>query len=221
MTVVVVIGNVLTGAEVTALREAIATLSFQDGRATAGRYARGVNMNEQAAKSDALRVVLTKATDALHKNEVFRSVARPRKIVRSQISRHEPGMDYGAQVDDAIMAGSRTDLSFSLFLSEPESYEGGALIMEDAVEDRRFRPDPGDAVVYPTSVLHRVEPVTRGQRLAVVGWVQSWVRDPAQREVLHDLDVAASGMFASQGKTPDFDRLSKARMNLYRMWAEG
>ena len=218
---VIVIGNVLTRAEVRAMREAIVALPFRDGRATAGRYARDVKMNQQAASSDALRVVLTKATDALHKNEVFRSVARPRKIVRSLISRYEPGMEFGSHVDDPIMAGARTDLSFTLFLSDPVSYEGGGLIMEEAVEDRRFRLDPGDAVVYPTSVLYRVEPVTRGERLAVVGWVQSWVRDPAQREVLHDLDVAANGMFASQGKTPEFDRLLKARMNLYRMWAEG
>ncbi|MGR3518777.1 MAG: 2OG-Fe(II) oxygenase, partial [Roseovarius sp.] len=106
-------------------------------------------------------------------------------------------------------------------LSEEDSYDGGGLIIQDAVEERRFRLAPGDLVLYPTSALHRVEPVTEGTRLAVVGWVQSWVRDPAQREVLHDLDVAAAAVFAQAGKSAHFDRLHKAKTNLYRMWAEG
>lgn len=218
---VFVIGDVLTTAEVAALREAATALPYQDGRATAGRYARGVKQNEQARKSDALSAVLQKVTDALSGHEVFRSVARPRKFVRTLVSRYSPGMEYGTHVDDAIMAGARTDMSFTLFLSDPDSYEGGGLIMQEPTEDRRFRLDAGDAVLYPTSVLHRVEPVAQGERLAVVGWIQSWVRDPAQREILHDLDVAANAVFQRDGKSEHFDRLLKAKANLYRMWAEG
>ncbi|APX90430.1 Fe2+-dependent dioxygenase [Brevirhabdus pacifica] len=218
---VFVLGNVLDQAEVAALREAATALPYKDGRATAGRYARGVKRNEQAAKSDALSAVLSKATEALSRHEVFRSVARPRKFVRTLVSRYGPGMEYGTHVDDAIMAGARTDMSFTLFLSPLDSYEGGGLIMEEQIEDRRFRLEPGDAVLYPTSVLHRVEGVTSGERLAIVGWIQSWVRDPARREVLHDLDVAADALFRDSGKTPHFDRLLKAKANLYRMWAEG
>ena len=218
---IAVLGNILGAAEVAALREAIAQLPFQDGRATAGRYARGVKNNEQAEKSKELAAVLAKATDAMQKNPLFRSIARPRKFPRSLVSRYVPGMEYGTHVDDAIMAGARTDLSFTLFLSEPSEYEGGGLVMEETVEDRRFRLEPGDAVLYPTSALHRVEPDSSGERLAIVGWVQSWVRDPAQREILHDLDVAADAVFRNAGKTAEFDRLLKAKMNLYRMWAEG
>jgi PKHD-type hydroxylase len=155
------------------------------------------------------------------RHEVFRSAARPRKFTRLLLSRYEAGMEYGTHVDDAIMAGARTDLSLTLFLSEPKEYEGGGLVMEEAAEARVFRLAPGDAILYPTSVLHRVEPVRRGARVAVVGWVRSWVRDPARREVLHDLDAATEAVFRRDGKSAHFDRLFKAKTNLYRMWAEG
>lgn len=216
-----VIGDVLSTAEVVALREAAADLPFQDGRASAGRFAAGVKNNEQAENSPVLEAILDKVKAALDGNPLFRSVARPRRYTRMLVSRYEPGMEYGSHVDDAIMGGARTDLSFTLFLSDPEAYDGGGLIMEEAVEDRRFRVDAGDMVLYPTGQLHRVEPVTRGTRLAVVGWVQSWVRDPARREVLHDLDTATQAVFEAGGKTQHFDRLLKAKTNLYRMWAEG
>jgi len=218
---IAVLGGVLDATEAAALREAAAKIDFADGRATAGRYAKPVKHNEQAEDSPALRAIVEKARGALEAHEVLRSVARPRKFTRLILSRYRPGMDYGAHVDDAVMAGARTDLSFTLFLSEPGDYEGGGLVMEDAAEARSFRLAPGDAVLYPTSALHRVAPVTRGERLAVVGWVQSRVRDPARREALHDLDVAAAEMFAATGKTAGFDRLLKAKTNLYRMWADG
>lgn len=216
-----VIGGVLDPHEVAALRDAIAELDFEDGRRTAGRYARDVKSNEQAADTAGRDAILAKVRKALTANEVFTSVARPRKFARMLISRYGPGMEYGTHVDDPIMKGSRTDLSFTLFLSETESYEGGGLVMEDALEERVFRLEPGDMILYPTSALHRVEPVTRGTRLAVVGWVTSWVREAERREILHDLDVAARTLFETQGKTPAFDRLLKAKSNLYRMWAEG
>jgi len=216
-----VLGSVLTPDEAAALREAAARVPFGDGRATAGRYARPVKHNEQAEESPARKAIFEKTRRALMAHEVFRSLARPRRFTRLLLSRYQPGMTYGAHVDDAIMGGARTDLSFTLFLSEPGDYDGGELVMEEQAEARAFRLDPGEAVLYPTSALHRVAPVTRGARLAVVGWVQSWVRDPAQREALHDLDVAAAEVFAQSGKTPAFDRLLKAKTNIYRMWAEG
>jgi PKHD-type hydroxylase len=215
------IGGVLDAHEIGALREAISALDFEDGRRTAGRYARDVKSNEQAADTAEREAIFAKLRKTLNANEVFKSVARPRRYTRMLISRYGPGMQYGTHVDDPIMNGGRTDLSFTLFLSEPDSYEGGGLMLEDALEERVFRLEPGDLILYPTSALHRVEPVTRGTRLAIVGWITSWVRQPDRREVLHDLDVAAREVFDAQGKTPAFDRLLKAKANLYRMWAEG
>jgi PKHD-type hydroxylase len=217
----IVIGGVLDRHEAAALREAAERLPFEDGRRTAGRYAREVKQNEQAAASAGRDALLEKVRRALDGNELFRAAARPRKFARLLLSRYRPGMEYGFHVDDPIMAGSRTDLSFTLFLSEPAAYQGGGLVVDDAIEERVIRLDPGDMLLYPTSALHRVEPVTQGERVAVVGWVTSWVRDPARREVLFDLDEAARAIFAAHGKTEAFDRLFKAKSNLYRMWAEG
>jgi len=152
---------------------------------------------------------------------VFQAAARPRRLVRLILSRYRDGQTCGTHVDDAILAGARTDLSFTLFLSEEASYEGGALIVEDALEDRAFRLAPGDMVLYPSNMLHRVELVTSGERLAVVGWVTSWVREPARREVLFDLEQSLNELHAVEGKSALFDRLEKTRTNLLRMWAEG
>ena len=114
----------------------------------------------------------------------------------------------------------RTDLSFTLFLSDPETYDGGALVIEDALEARSIKLQAGDMILYPSTTLHRVEPVTRGERLAVVGWVQSQIRNGEQREILFDLDQAVEAAHAAEGKSPQFDRLAKTRANLLRMWAE-
>lgn len=217
----VVIGNVLDAHEVEALREIAGDLDFKDGRSTAGRYARDVKSNLQADASTARETIFAKVQASLNDNEVFRAVARPRHFARLLVSRYDADMEYGLHVDDPIMQGSRTDLSFTLFLSEPESYEGGGLVIDDPIEERVIRLNAGDVVLYPSTTLHSVEQVTAGERLAVVGWVTSWVRDPAKREILYDLDVVARETFDASGKTPAFDRLLKAKSNLYRMWAEG
>ena len=166
---VAVIGNVLTGVEVAALREAAATLAFQDGRATAGRYAKDVKQNEQAKGGAALEAILEKVRNALDGHELFRSIARPRHFTRMLLSRYGPGMEYGAHVDDAIMAGARTDMSFTLYLSEEDSYDGGGLIIQDAVEERRNLDEfgaHGDKTVINQCFVRRV-----GGRRVGLGWV--------------------------------------------------
>lgn len=216
----IALDHVLTRHEAAALREAAAGLDFEDGRRTAGRYARGVKHNEQAADTPQREAILAKVRRALEGHETFRLAARPRRFARTLVSRYGPGMEFGLHVDDPIQQGSRTDLSFTLFLSPADSYEGGGLVLQDAIEERVLKLEAGSAILYPTSALHQVEPVTEGERIAVVGWVTSWVRDPGRREVLYDLDLAAKGMFDALGKNPDFDRLHKAKANLYRMWAD-
>lgn len=110
---------------------------------------------------------------------------------------------------------------FTLPLSAPESCDGGGLVIDDGIEERVIRLNADDMVLYSTSALHRVEPVTRGERMAFVGWITSRVPDAARREVLYELDIATREVFGSTGKTPAFNRLFKAKSNLYRMWAEG
>ncbi len=215
-----VIEAVLTPAEVVALRGAATELPFGDGSATAGKHARLVKANDQALPGPALEAILSKIEAALAANPLFRSAARPKALTRLILSRYRTGQTYGLHVDDALMQGLRTDLSFTLFLSGPDSYTGGALIIEDHFEARAIKLKAGDLILYPSTTLHRVEPVAHGERLAVVGWVQSLIRDSGQREVLFDLDQAIETLFTSQGKTPLFDTLAKTRSNLIRMWAE-
>jgi PKHD-type hydroxylase len=214
----IVISDVLNAQDLAALQGAANALEYEDGRATAGRYARDVKSNLQAKKSPQLDAIFEKVRKALNANEIVTSVARPRKYARMLVSRYRGGMNYGTHVDDPVMNGHRTDLSFTLSLTDAAAYTGGELVMEDAMEDRAIKLSAGEMVLYPTSALHRVEPVTEGERLAVVGWITSWVRDPARREILHDLDVAARALHEVEGNTPAFDRVFKAKANLSRMW---
>jgi PKHD-type hydroxylase len=215
-----VIGSVLTLDEVRTLRDAVLALPFEDGRRTAGRFAAAVKNNEQAVPGKEREAILARVRDRLLAHPLFVSAARPRGFARMLISRYREGMSYGTHVDDAIMNGARTDLSFTLALSEPADYEGAELVIEDRLDERAIALGAGDMVLYPSTSLHRVEPVTRGERIAVVGWVTSLIRDPAAREVLFDLDQSIEEVHARDGKTPLFDRLAKTRSNLLRRWAE-
>ena len=136
------------------------------------------------------------------------------------ISRYKPGKQYGTHVDDALMRGLRTDISFTLFLSEPETYEGGALVVESAAGEQEFRLAAGAMIVYPSTELHRVESVKKGERLAAVGWARSFIRSSEQREILFDLENARRNIFDLHGKTLAFDQVSKCSANLLRMWAD-
>lgn len=213
------IDGILTVAEAAALRGVAETLTFADGRATAGRIAREIKSNDQAEPSDDLDAIRAKVTEALMAHPVFAAAARPKAMTRLILSRYREGQTYGMHVDDALMQGIRTDLSFTLFLSDPDSYEGGALIVADTAEERAFKLSPGNLILYPSTTLHRVEPVTKGTRLCLVGWVQSWIRDAGQREILFDLDRAIADVHAREGKSALLDTLTKTRSNLIRMWA--
>ncbi|MGB3146746.1 MAG: Fe2+-dependent dioxygenase [Paracoccaceae bacterium] len=213
--------NVLTEAETAAIRKMAEKMPFADGAATAGRFAREIKANDQAAPSPELEGIRGKVAATLAAHRLFQSAARPRGFTPLILSRYREGQTYGVHVDDALMGGLRTDISFTLFLCPPESYEGGALIIADGVEERAFKPGAGDMILYPSTSLHRVEPVSGGTRLALVGWVQSWIRDPAQREILFDLDRSIDEIHAKDGKTALFDQLAKSRSNLLRMWATG
>lgn len=129
-------------------------------------------------------------------------------------------MEYGAHVDDALMNGIRSDVSFTLFLSDPATYEGGELVIETSSGEDDIKLPAGSMIAYPSSSLHRVAPVTRGTRLAAVGWARSLIRDAGRRELLFDLDTARQSLFAREGKTAEFDLLSKTSANLLRMWVE-
>jgi PKHD-type hydroxylase len=145
---------------------------------------------------------------------------RPKKLTPLIFARYGPGETYGSHVDDAIMQGLRTDVSFTLFLSEPDSYEGGELVIDSSGGEESVKLPAGSLFLYPSTFLHRVEPVTKGERLVCVGWARSYLRSAEQRELLFDLDRARRALFARGGKTDEFDILSKCTANLLRMWAD-
>ena len=216
-----VIADVLDAAEVAAAVKALGTAQFVDGRVTAGWSARLVKNNLQAASGDqGIAALRDSITAKIMGNAVFRMAVRPKVLTPLILSRYEPGMAYGTHIDDAMMYDMRTDVSFTLFLSDPATYDGGELVIESTSGEEDVKLPAGSLVAYPSTTLHRVAPVTRGARLAAVGWARSIIRDGAKRELLFDLDTARNAIFVRDGKTAELDLLSKTSANLLRMWAE-
>lgn len=198
-------------------------LEFRDGKATAGWHAREVKANRQAAPGPALRQIQRLLTDALRSHEVVRAAALPLRIVPPLLSRYAQKEHYGNHVDDALMMTdppTRSDLSVTVFLSDPASYAGGELVIVSPAGEEAIKLGAGDAVVYPSTTIHRVEPVTDGERFVAVTWIQSLVRDAALREILFDLDRARRQVFEREGKGAPFDLIAKAYANLLRHAAE-
>ena len=216
----ILIGNVLSPEEVALVRETLAQATFEDGRLTAGFAARLVKENLQAANDRKTETVRKLVETRIREHEVFALAVRPKAFTTIMFSAYEPGMHYGSHVDDALMQGMRTDVSFTLFLSDPASYEGGELVIESAAGEDAVKLAPGSLVAYPATTLHRVNDVTHGARLAAVGWARSFIRDPARRELLFDLDTARRRLFAREGKSNEFDLIAKCFANLMRIWVE-
>ncbi len=212
--------GVLSPDEVSQARDALAAGAFAPGAATAGWHARQVKDNDQLEAGDAAAGAVREMVEAaLRRHAIFPLAIQPRTI-QLMINRYGVGQSYGRHVDDAYMSGMRTDVSLTLFLSDPADYDGGELVIETMAGEQAIKLPAGAAIVYPATSLHRVEPVTRGERLACVGWVESRVRDPGAREILFDLERARRAIFKGQGKTAEFDLISRATANLLRRWGE-
>lgn len=213
-----VIQNVMSAQDVTEVLQQIASLRMEDGRKTAQGMARSVKNNLQHTAREAPELIGRVAKN-VGSNRRFRMLAMPRHIGGVKISRYLEGMEYGRHTDAAIMPGGiRADLSFTLFLSDPSSYDGGELALDTPLGERRVKLPPGALLLYPTGSLHRVLPVTRGERLAVIGWVQSRIREAARRELVLDLEVARRAHLKDVGHDRAADLLLKATENLRRMW---
>jgi PKHD-type hydroxylase len=145
------------------------------------------------------------------------------KLIRPPIlSRYRPGMAYGTHIDNPVMrkpVPMRLDLSITVFLSEPDSYRGGELCVETPYGEKRIKLPAGDAVLYPTTMLHRVEEIASGERLAAVTWIQSMVQDQAKRTMLYELAVVVQWIHQGAPQSPNYHRLNNLRANLTRMWA--
>ena len=194
---------------------------WQAGERTAGWHARGVKNNRQLAYDSALQQQLEATISAaLVAHPLLQAAALPVRIHSLRFSRSGVGEGYGRHVDNAFMAGGRSDLSFTVALSDPASFEGGDLVLESPAGEEAIRLPAGHAIVYPSTLLHRVDPVQQGERLVAVGWIESRIRRADQRELLFELDTARRTLFQQQGKTEVFDLLCRTYANLLRQWGE-
>ena len=218
------IPDVLNKEQVASVRAALDGGAWVDGRITAGHQSARTKRNVQLAEDDPLSVRLGAVVlDALDRSPLFVSAALPRRVFPPLFNRYAEGQSFGVHVDNAIRvvkgAGLRlrTDLSATLFLSEPEEYDGGELSIEGGFGLQQVKLPAGHMVLYPASSLHRVEPLSRGSRLASFFWIQSMVRDDADRAVLFDLDQSIQRLAPEH---PSAIALTGVYHNLLRRWAD-
>lgn len=222
-----VIENVLNASLLAEIRAQLDAASWHDGRETAGYIAARQKSNEQLRVHDKIAIGLgQKILDALSANPQFVSFALPRKILSPMFNRYQGGAQYGFHIDNAMrvdpVSGQRirTDLSTTIFLNDPDEYEGGELIIRETYGTERVKLPAGHAVVYPGSSLHRVSPVTRGMRLGSFFWTQSMVSDNEQRALLYQLDGNIQQLAAKPGNSEEVTALSGIYHNLIRQWAQ-
>ncbi len=219
------IGGFLTAEEVAKLRGLMATARFVDGKSTACGTAAAVKQNQQMAEDDpaaakAHEIILA----AAKRSKPLQTLAFVVKMIPPTYSRYGPGMGYGSHIDLAVMSGGgrmvRADISMTIFLSEPDSYEGGELVIERMSVEEHFKLPAGHAVVYDTGATHRVTPVTAGERLVAVLWAQSAVRDDRMRHILFDLSQVMDAMGADRAGPEHQAQLVRAYNNLLRATAD-
>jgi PKHD-type hydroxylase len=219
--------GVLAREEATAMRRRLDAAQWTDGRVTAGHQSSRTKHNLQIPEQDPLaRELGTVIVEALQRHPLFVSAALPLRVFPPLFNRYEGGGSFGSHVDNAIrqVTGTphriRTDLSATLFLSGPDEYDGGELCVEDNYGVHRVKLPPGDLVLYPATSLHHVTPVTRGARVSSFFWIQSVIRDDAQRTILFDLDTAIQRVNQDVPEHPAAVQLTGVYHNLLRQWAE-
>jgi PKHD-type hydroxylase len=216
--------ELITPDEHALIKQLASGVAFTEGTATAGELLHKAKNNQQIPwDHPVMKKIAGVVMQALGRCDAFMSVAQPRRLAAMLVSRYQPGMAYGLHVDAPIMAEPnhvRSDVSFTLFLNEPDSYQGGELAFDSGSGETAFKLPARSAICYPTGQLHRVRPVEQGERLAVVGWVQSLVREPAVREMLHDLSEAREQLVGQEGSARALELINKSYFNLLRRHAE-
>lgn len=222
------IDDVLDAATVARFRAALSGADWSDGRATAGYQSALAKHNLQLAADDPLAVALgAEVAAALGRNLAFQSAAIPARVFPPLFNRYDAGHGFGAHIDGAYRPlpdgeALRTDLSATLFLSDPADYDGGELVIESGTRETRVKLAAGSLALYPATTLHRVEPVTRGTRLAAFTWVQSRVADAGRRGILFDIDLAIQSLRARVGdEDAALITLTGSYHNLLRLWGAG
>ncbi|PWB28808.1 Fe2+-dependent dioxygenase [Stenotrophomonas sp. SPM] len=220
------IPNVLVPEEVSQIRQQLDAAQWADGRETVGAQGAQVKHNEQLPDASALKAELGQGVlAALRRSPLFFAATLPLKILPPRFNRYSGGGTYGFHVDGAVMHLAhgeqlRSDISCTLFLSAPEEYDGGELVISDTYGEHEVKLPAGDLIVYPSSSLHQVNPVTRGARVASFFWVQSMVRDDVQRRLLWEMDTSIERLRQTGGDAGAVLQLTGVYHNLLRRWSE-
>jgi PKHD-type hydroxylase len=219
-----IVPGVLKPDELALARSWLSDAPFVDGKLSAGAAARRVKANEERDRGAGVERLDRLVMSALARHPVYRNGALPLHAASPLYARYRPGMTYGEHLDDPIMGTEgvlyRSDVAVTVFLSEPEAYDGGELVIRTAAGEQSVKESAGDAVLYPASTIHQVSPVTRGERLVAVTWVQSLVRDPARRELLYGLNLAREKLLAAAPEAEETAQVNAAYLNLIRMWSD-
>ena len=192
-------------------------LSWEDGKKTAGNHAAKVKDNLQLDRSSNISRKCAGLIEKKILNDVLiKSFALPKRIHGTMFTKSLQGMKYGRHIDNAFMSSGRADLSFTIFLNEKDKYSGGELLIEGLNSEDKFKLDSGGIVIYPSTYLHSVLEVFSGERLVVVGWIESYVKSIEEREYLFDLDAGARSLLAKHGRSDELDLIFKSYSNLLR-----
>ena len=192
-------------------------LFWENGKQTAGKHAAEVKNNLQLKRELNLSKKLSKLIiKKILSNDLIKSFALPKKIHGTMFSKSKSGMKYGSHIDNPFMSTGRADLSFTIFLSSKENYDGGALSIESFNSEKKFKLEAGEIIIYPSTYLHSVEEVIAGERLVFIGWIESYVKSIEEREYLFDLDAAARSLLAKYGRSEEVDFIFKSYSNLLR-----
>jgi len=221
----VTIPNVLNAEDISVIQDLMATANFHEGTASAGSEARRVKNNHEMFVSEVEKQRLDNLVmGKLVQNPTYIAAAFAKRIATPFYAKYSEGMSYGKHIDDPLMGPPnqryRTDVSITIFLNDPEDYDGGELSIITAFGEQQVKLKAGDAVLYPSSSTHRVAEVTRGERLVAVTWLQSTVRDPAKREILFNLSQAREALIKSMPESNELELLSNSYVNLLRMWSD-
>ena len=211
--------QLLNSQEIELLKEnlCLKDLPWEDGKKTAGNHAAKVKENLQLNKNSNISKKYTELIEKkILNNVLIKSFALPKRIHGTMFTKSLQGMKYGRHIDNAFMSTGRADLSFTIFLNEKDKYSGGELIIEGLNSEDKFKLDTGGIIIYPSTYLHSVQEVISGERIVVVGWIESYIKSIEEREYLFDLDAGARTLLAKHGRSDELDLIFKSYANLLR-----
>ena len=190
---------------------------WQDGKKTAGSHAAKVKNNLQLKRECETSQSLSKIiTNKILSNPLIKSFSLPKKIHGIMFTKSREGMQYGRHIDNAFMSSGRADLSFTIFINEKDSYQGGELIVENLNSEKSFKLNSGEIIIYPSTYLHSVKEINFGERLVCVGWMESYIKSTEEREYLFDIDAGARSLLSKHGRSDELDLIFKSYSNLLR-----